>query len=328
MTAPIGAYSEIHRACAVCGNADHGAFRIRYQKPTFSVWRCLRCGFLFIPPEYRKAVDYTEYKSADVAKQVAKADLWMKTERNRLRYEAIRRDHPSGSVLDIGCGFGHFLLTGLELGYRVRGVEMCRANAAFVNAQFDIPVWQGDFLEYPETERYDVITLWDTLEHMDRPDRVVSKAARLLAPGGTLVIQVPQADSFFARLLGERWWAVGLDHASYFSSKTLPLLCARHGLRTVRIRSSIELKNVLVYVLLPALALSGRGKRTLEASERQKAFNRMTRKPLWIRRCMARMHHAVYRALSRLRIGDEMVVSAVKRPRPRSCRSIKSIGPL
>jgi 2-polyprenyl-3-methyl-5-hydroxy-6-metoxy-1,4-benzoquinol methylase len=309
MAAPTPLRVTIRRLCAVCGNADPEAFRVHHQRPAFRMMRCLRCGFLFIPPEYRKALDYSEYKPADVARRVARADLWIKKERNRLRYDAIRRDHPSGSVLDIGCGFGHFLLTGMELGYRVRGVEMCRANAAFVRAQFGIPVWEGDFLEFPETERYDVVTLWDTLEHMDRPNRVVAKAARLLAPGGILVIQVPQVDSFFARLLGERWWAIGLDHANYFSRKTLPLLLAGHGLKAIRIRSSIELKNVLLYVLLPALARTGR-KRSLEASERQEAFNRLTRKSPRGRQCLVRMHHAVYRLCSFLQIGDEMVVVA------------------
>jgi len=301
------------KKCIVCGNAAIHVFRIQYSKPDYAVVQCLRCGFLFIPSVFRQQINFTQYKSSETAREVAKADLWIKRQRNLLRYRLIRKLHPSGRLLDIGCGFGHFLLTGREMGYRVHGIEMSRNNAEFIRGQFGIPVVEGDFLRIPLKTEYDVVTLWDTLEHMDRADLVLEKVSRVLKPGGAVYIQVPQSDSFFARLLRDRWWAVGLDHVNYFSGTTIRLLLRRYGLDVIGIRSSIEMKNILLYVLLPRVK-GKRGPSTAwSAAERQKAFNRITRKPMWIRKCLVLVHNAAYRTLSFLRIGDEMVVVAVKK---------------
>jgi 2-polyprenyl-3-methyl-5-hydroxy-6-metoxy-1,4-benzoquinol methylase len=297
--------------CIVCGLTGPDGFAVRFEKPGFEVWECRGCGFLFIPSRFRQSVDYTRYKSRDVSERVAQGDLWIKKQRNLLRYRVIGKTHASGPVLDVGCGFGHFLLTGKELGYDVRGVEMCRENAEFVKNRFGIPVWQGDFLDYPETEFFDVITLWDALEHIQNADRVVSKASRLLKGGGLLVVQVPQAGSLIAKMLGSRWWAMGPDHANYFSKRTVRLLLEKNGLEVRRVRSSVELKNILVYVLLPRLRRLT-GKKKMGTAERQEAFNRMTNQPHIMKKLLVRIHNAVYGTMSFLHIGDEMVVTATK----------------
>jgi 2-polyprenyl-3-methyl-5-hydroxy-6-metoxy-1,4-benzoquinol methylase len=303
-------HSRIIR-CVVCGNTDPRRFRTRIHRPDFNIMECLDCSFHFIPSIYRKSIDYTKYKSADVAAEVAKADPWLKVQRNLLRYRLIRKYRRSGKIYDIGCGFGHFLLTGKQLGYDVSGVEMSRANASYVRDTLGIRIDEGDFLALAGKEgvRYDVLTLWDVLEHVDRADRVVDKAARMIKPGGMLFIQVPQIDSCLASLLKGKWWAMGLDHVNYFSSRTIRLMLHRYGFEVEKTVSSIELKNILVYVLLPKL----KRKKKQTAAVRQREFNRITRKPMWMRRMMVLVHNAIYACLSLMRIGDEMIVVARKR---------------
>jgi 2-polyprenyl-3-methyl-5-hydroxy-6-metoxy-1,4-benzoquinol methylase len=237
----------------------------------------------------------------------------MKIQRNLLRYRLIRKYRPAGKVYDIGCGFGHFLLTGRQLGYEVSGAEMSRANASYVRDTLGIPVDEGDFLQKKGRIRYDILTLWDVLEHVDAADRLVEKASAMTVPGGYLFIQVPALDSFLASVLKKRWWAVGLDHANYFSRRTVRRLLNRHGFEVVKIVSSIELKNILVYVLLPKL---GKGRRMprMTAAVRQREFNRMTPKSLWRKRMLVRLHDALYTFFSLLGMGDEMIVVARKRP--------------
>ena len=116
--------------CTVCGNHHLERFQVRHRRPDFKVVECLDGMFHFIPNAFRKSVDYTHHKSADVAAEVAKSDVWLKVQRNLLRYRLIRRYRRSGRIYDIGCGFGHFLLTGKQLGYDVSGAEMSRANAS------------------------------------------------------------------------------------------------------------------------------------------------------------------------------------------------------
>jgi 2-polyprenyl-3-methyl-5-hydroxy-6-metoxy-1,4-benzoquinol methylase len=299
--------------CVVCGNHNPERYRVRVRRPDFAVAECLDCSFHFIPLAFRKSVDYTRYKSDDVAAEVAKADEWLKVQRNLLRYRLIRKYRRSGKIYDIGCGFGHFLLTGRRLGYDVSGVEMSRANAAYVRGTLGIGIDEGDFLDVKEGVRYDVLTLWDVLEHVDGAGRVVEKAARMIKPGGMLFIQVPRLDSSIASLLKGKWWAMGLDHVNYFSKRTVQTMLRRHGFDVEKTVSSIELKNILVYVLLPKLKRKKNGP-SATAAARQREFNRITRKPMWMRRLMVLAHNALYACLSLLGIGDEMIVVARKRP--------------
>ena len=297
--------------CIVCGNINPARFRIKYRKPTFHVMECLDCTFSFIPSTFRKSIDYTHYKSSDVAEEVGRSDVWLKIQRNLLRYRLIRKCQPSGKIYDIGCGFGHFLLTGKQLGYHVSGVEMSKANVEYVRKQVGIPVDEGDFLRVREGEQYDVMTLWDVLEHMDTADRVIEKASHMTRPGGFLFVQVPQIDSLLASILEDKWWAMGLDHANYFSRKTIRLLLEKNGFKVMNIFSSMELKNLLVYVILPKLRPKKK-QSNLTAALRQREFNRMTRKSSRMRSILVALHNAIYKGLSILKIGDEMIVVALR----------------
>lgn len=299
--------------CIVCGNQDEKRFTIRYRKTNCSIVRCADCSFCFIPPYYRKAVDYTQYKTPEAVQEVARGDLWLKIQRNLLQYRLIRRYRKSGKVFDIGCGFGHFLLAGKQLGYEVSGVETSKANIAFIRNQFQIQVDENDFLKVQEDTTYDIMTLWDVLEHIDDADRIIEKTSRMLRPGGTVFVQVPQLGSFFSALMRGNWWAMGLDHVNYFSRKTIRRLFDKNGMDVREIRSSIELKNILLYVILPRLKRRRKPESSWSAADRQKEFNKITRKPLWVRQLLVHIHNGIYSILSFLHIGDEMIIVAQKR---------------
>jgi len=299
-------FENIH--CIVCENQEKEQFQIQYQKENCTIVECQKCGFHFIPLCFRKSVDYSKYKTAEAVREVAKGDVWLKVQRNLLRYQLIQKYQPSGKIYDVGCGFGHFLLTGKQLGYDVTGVEMSSANVEFIKKEFSIQVEENDFLKVNEAQPYHIMTLWDVLEHIDSADRIMEKVSRMLRPGGYVFIQVPQIDSFFATLLKDKWWAMGLDHVNYFSKKTIKQLLANHGIEIVTIKSSLELKNLFLYVILPKLKRKQKSGKTWTTVERQKEFNKLTKKPSWMRHLMVKAHNAIYKTLSLFHIGDEMIV--------------------
>ncbi len=301
--------------CMVCDNRDRTLFETRFRKPDCEIVECMVCSFHFIPPAFRRTVDYTQYKPPEVALEMAKGDIWMKIQRNLLRFRMIRKYEKDGKIYDVGCGFGHFLLTGKQIGYSVAGVEMCKANVEFVRDNIGIDVDEGDFLSVQEDVQYDIVTMWDVLEHLDDGDQIAAKIARMLRPGGYVFIQVPQIDSFFARLCGDRWWAMGLDHVNYFSKRTVRRFLGKHGLDVKRFHSSVELKNVYSYMILPRLKRKKNATGGLTATERQREYNKLTSKPLWVRRLIVVIHNIIYWFLSSLRLGDEMIVVAQKRSR-------------
>lgn len=304
-------FAEIR--CIVCGNRDKSRFNKKYFKENCIVVECQNCSFHFIPPYFRKAIDYTAYKSDEAGKEVAKADVWLKIQRNLLRYRLIRKYKKAGNLFDIGCGFGHFLLTGKQLGYNVTGVEMSRANLEYIRNNLDIDVMGKNFLDVKEDKKYDIMTLWDVLEHIDDADKIIAKVSVMLKPNGYIFIQVPQIDSFFARTLKDKWWEMGLDHVNYFSHKTIKLLFEKYGIEVVRIKSSLEIKNVFLYVILPRLRRRKKPLHTWTVSDRQQEFNKITAKPLWYRKLLVLGHNIIYKTLSFMRIGDEMIVVGVKK---------------
>ncbi len=298
--------------CIVCGQTD--GFERYHGGEGFEVVVCPRCSFTFIPSRYRKQVDYTTYKSESVVQQVRVANEWVKVERNLHRFRLVRKYRKHGRVYDVGAGYGHFMIAGEQLGYEVRGIEMNRASARYARDELGLDVSEGDFLEIPEDEGYDVVTFWDVLEHMDRADLAIAKASAITRPGGYVFIQVPQIDSFFARRLKGAWWEMGLDHVNYFSPRTISQLLEQHGFRAVRFKNSIELKNVFGYVILPRIRRrfrrNGDAGTVVDNVERQRVFNRITSLPkplLWI---LVFGHRMAFEILSVLGLTDEMIVVA------------------
>lgn len=298
--------------CIVCQNSDKSKFRIRFKKSDCEIVECLACHFHFIPPYYRRKIDYSKYKSSDVTAEIKQSNQWLKIQRNLLRFQLIQKYQKSGRIYDVGAGFGHFLLAARKLGYEVAGIEMSRANAEFAQHELGLPVKIGNFLDEPEQE-FDIITLWDVLEHIDAADQVVAKAVKMLKPGGWIFIQVPQWESFFARIFQDEWWAMGLDHVNYFSKRTIRQLLENHGFEVKAIKSSIELKNILTYVILPKLHQKKKPEQSWTGAERQQEFNKLTRHPQWLLWLFVKIHNLIYKTLAFLHIDDEMIVVARKR---------------
>ena len=138
-----------------------------------------------------------------------------------------------GRLLDVGCGEGTFLLGAQDRGWNVLGTEMnpALARAAGLDVRETIE-------EVRETEAhtpFDCITLWHSLEHMRDPRATVQSLAKLLAPGGLLVIAVPDAGGWQARLFGPRWFHLDVPrHLYHFNHRSLKHLLEAAGLAIVR----------------------------------------------------------------------------------------------
>ena len=307
--------------CCVCGNEDASAFEPRHRFPSFEVVACRQCGFLFIPPYYRKKVAYQQYKSADVTAAVRAGTNWVKIQRHKLRFRFIRKYIQKGRLFDLGAGWGHFMLAGKELGYQVEGIEIAEQPYRYCVEDLKLPVRHIDFFEMNESEKFDVVTMWDVLEHIDQADRFLQKCARITASGGYLFLQVPQIDSYVARKQGTDWKMMGLDHVNYFSKDTIRRILERNGYELLEIKSSFEIKLFLMYTLLPLWKkIRGNKKQTLReanaqisSAQRQHYFNRFTSRPKWQLKLFVAAHNVLYNTLSALGIGEEMMVAARKK---------------
>jgi len=307
--------------CCVCGNSDQSEFKVKYQKTNFAVVTCNKCNLYFIPPYYRKKITYGNYKDEKVTDAVRQGNNWVKIQRHKLRLKFIKKYKSSGDLFDLGAGWGHFMLAGKEMGYNVSGIEISEQPYLYSKNDLHLPVEHIDFFEMKEEKKFDVVTLWDVLEHIDEADKFVEKIARITKPDGILVLQVPQIDSYFAKKHKDNWKMMGLDHVNYFGKDTVTLLLEKYGFKVEKIKSSFELKLFIMYTVLPLLKRikgTSKAKTTQEAnyeikaSERQNYFNKFTSRPKWQLKLFVFIHNIIYNTLSFFNIGEEMMVVARK----------------
>ncbi len=306
--------------CCVCGNQNSSHFNIAFKRKDFSVLRCKECGFNFIPPYYRKKITYHQYKGSDVYEAIKAGNNWIKIQRHKLRFKLIKKYKKTGSLFDLGAGWGHFMLAGKELGYDVYGIEIAEQPYLFCKNELNLPVDHIDFFSMPNDKKFDIITMWDVLEHIDRADLFIEKCSQLQNSGSILVIQVPQIDSYIAKKHQENWKMMGLDHVNYFSPKTISKLLSNYGYEILRVKSSFEIKLFIMYTVLPFIKRFKSKKKmtqleanySLKQSERQHYFNKFTAKPLWQLKIFVFFHNLLYNLLSFLNIGEEMIVVAKK----------------
>lgn len=148
----------------------------------------------------------------------------------------IRKQEPSGHILDIGCGTGEFLAYLKSRGYTPQGVEpdlRARTSAIAEHALDVVPQLEA----VPAQEQFDVITLWHVLEHMHDPVDTTKKIHARSKPGGSLVIAVPDRESWDARHYGADWAAYDVPrHLSHFRRQDIRRLLHAQGFQLVRTR--------------------------------------------------------------------------------------------
>lgn len=108
----------------------------------------------------------------------------------RLETDFARFVPQGGRILDVGCGNGDFLSLARARGYTVQGIDVSASSVRLCRTR-GLEVLQGTLLEVPLSTGFDVVTLWDVIEHVPNPVAVVRRAWDLLEPGGHLVVKTP-----------------------------------------------------------------------------------------------------------------------------------------
>jgi 2-polyprenyl-3-methyl-5-hydroxy-6-metoxy-1,4-benzoquinol methylase len=144
----------------------------------------------------------------------------------------------TGRLLDVGCSTGIFLAAARDRGWIVDGIEASDWAVSLARERFGLEQIRQGFVEDIEFEpaSFDVITLWDVLEHVHSPTGVLDRLNGWLKPGGLLFVNVPNVESTAAAVL-RRWWPLLLrEHLWYFSPRTLDMALSKTGFRVRRTR--------------------------------------------------------------------------------------------
>ncbi|MBL4844726.1 MAG: class I SAM-dependent methyltransferase [Planctomycetes bacterium] len=142
-----------------------------------------------------------------------------------------------GSLLDVGCGAGRFLLAARERGWRVAGVDLSESNARAGQAT-GLDVRSAALADAGfEEQSFDAARLNQVIEHVPEPLDLLRDVAKVLRPGGLLSLATPNIASLSARFLGAQWNHLGSElngHLVLFSRATLTRALVEAGFRPLR----------------------------------------------------------------------------------------------
>jgi len=235
---------ETSSACPVCTGTSFSPFLsctdYLVSNKIFTIQSCNRCGFRLTNPrpdaasigQYYKSDAYISHNDSGggvigtIYKGVRSYTLRSKL---ALINSLVKRP---GKLLDVGCGTGSFLETCQIAGWAITGMEPDDDARRVASEKLSTPL--AERLADVPADQYDVITLWHVLEHVADLDSTIARFHQLLSDSGSLLIAVPNSDSYDATVFGPHWAAYDVPrHLHHFTPTTIKPLFEQRGFTLV-----------------------------------------------------------------------------------------------
>jgi 2-polyprenyl-3-methyl-5-hydroxy-6-metoxy-1,4-benzoquinol methylase len=227
-------------ACDNCGSD---------QFTTLSEWndlsqvvQCGGCGLQFVNPMpnkefldqlYLKDGEESPYYRNYILERTNRRSSYSKQYHRRLQL-IEKYSTGKGKLLDIGCGGGFFLKTAEERGWEPHGIDIVPGFVEFARDELQLKNVNRQSLDELTYEKhfFDVIVLWDLIEHLPHPSHFLKTINHILRPDGLLVIWTPNARN--SAWLKENWFGYKpLQHLYFFSPDTIKQTLQSTGFRVV-----------------------------------------------------------------------------------------------
>ena len=240
-------------ACLLCGARDSRRLFVKGGK-TFL--RCRACGLEWLDPmptpaeigayyewAYREGI-YAPYADADDIRRLIAEH----------RFAVLAPLARAGRWLDVGCATGHFVEVAVGAGMAAEGLDVSPGAVTRTRAR-GLTAHLARVEEFRPDAPYDTITAFDVIEHLLDPRAFLDRLRGWLAPGGTLVLTLPDVGSIYPRLLMRRHWFYYLpsDHLYYFNQRTVARLLGEHGFSVERVMRAY--KPLTIRYIVPQLRI-------------------------------------------------------------------------
>ena len=196
---------------------------------------CSSCGLQFVSPRLHPDLILAGYREGSDEMFVSQAEARERTFERALAL--IEKLAPKrGRLLDVGTAAGSFIHVAAGRGWEVAGCEPNHWLCDWGHKTYGLDIQPGTLFDqrYPD-EAFDVVTVWDVLEHDSNPLALLRECRRILKRGGLIVVNCPDIGSWIARLMGRRWLMLVSTHLYYFTRGTLTALLSKAGFVPVRV---------------------------------------------------------------------------------------------
>lgn len=213
--------------CPICNFNNH--VTLKFKKEASLIYRCHDCELLFVFPQPQEK-DWRAFYSDSYFRRGNKYSPKIKSplhdpnlQNDLVKMKLLNKFKSSGRLLDVGCAKGGFLKVAHEWGFEVEGVDIAESAAEYVRHNLGFKVANCDLPSAGlQVETFDIITLWDVIEHLRNPNPTLAEAYRLLRPGGLIFLSTGDASSIWARLTGRYWQLLTpSQHLFFYTPKSL-----------------------------------------------------------------------------------------------------------
>lgn len=221
--------------CVVCGSE-----RSKDKYPDIGIVSCAVCGHVFYNAgieggDPSKIYNKSYFVDGLYGNYAADAPIIRK---NFLRQkkEILRNCPEGGRLLEIGSAYGIFLDCVRDK-FETTGFEASEHAAEHARGQLNLDVRNEDFLKSDINGSFDAACMFDTIEHLLRPDLYLEKLSSLLKAGGYFFATTGDINALLPRIMGRRWRLIEPPlHVHYFSGEGIKKLCASKGLEIISIK--------------------------------------------------------------------------------------------
>ena len=230
------------RRCPVCASTPGPGL---FVKDGFRHVKCPECGLIYVSLILREDVMEKYWREEMAWLGVLNSGPQMELDKAKFTYglevaeSHLTADH-GRRLLDIGTGSGLFVRLADEAGWQTTALEFNQESTKKLRHEgFEVIVKPLEMADLP-TDSFDLISLWEVLEHLPEPRLILKEIIRILAPGGVLIILVPNMESMVTRLLHEKSNTFGgHSHLNHFNLKSLLRLVESVGLEAAEYETII-----------------------------------------------------------------------------------------